>query len=189
LAFILKKLTAILLLTVFLFNIIGYKLVYHFLQQASDQQLHTLLDKNLYNEAELIAIKIPLSLPYQNDQKEFERVDGEINFSGKIYKYVKRKISGGNLVLMCLPDYNKMRLKKQKDDFDKNLNGIAQTPSSKKQDSKSNSLKNVLNEYDESNYQYFFARFGSFSKSSFFDQQKSLSTSPHLSPEQPPELI
>ena len=98
-----KKLAAILFLTLFLFNIIGYRLVFYFVQQENDITLETSLDKAEYNESELITIKVPISLPYQTNWKDFERVDGEINFEGKIYKYVKRKVEDGQLVLMCRP--------------------------------------------------------------------------------------
>jgi hypothetical protein len=91
----------------------GYRLWYYFEQQRSDKNFEALLDKEQYNDAELITIKMPLLLPYQSDTKDFERVSGEVNFNGKIYKYVKRKIENGEFVLMCLPDKNKMQIENQ----------------------------------------------------------------------------
>lgn len=142
-----KKLVAIFLLALFLFNVIGYRLLFFYVLQQSDVQLEAALDKELYNESELVAIKIPLSLPYQTDQTSFERVDGEINYNGKIYKYVKRRISAGNLLLLCLPDYNKMRLTKEQDNFFKDANNLAQH-SAKKQENQKGSFKNALGDYD-----------------------------------------
>lgn len=186
--FILKKLAAIFLFALFLFNITGYKIIFFYAQKQSDARLETSLDKNLYDEADLIAITVPLSLPYQNDQKEFDRVNGEISFNGKIYKYVKRRIAEGNLVLLCLPDYNKMRLKKEKEDFYKDVNSFAQNNGSKKQEnSKGNSFKNVLSDYDQVHYQSEVALFGVHLSHKFLKHDCSLSAAPHSSPEQPPE--
>lgn len=84
---IVRKLSAILLFAIFLFNICGYKLLFSYEQQQSDKQLESSLDKQEYNEEDLIAIKVPLSIPYQNNQQNFERVDGEITINGKILKY------------------------------------------------------------------------------------------------------
>ncbi len=189
-AVILKKLTAIFFFTLFLLNIIGYRIMFFVAQQKSDVQLEASLDNNLYNESELITIKIPLSLPYQNDQVSFQRVDGEITVSGKIYRYVKRKIENGSLVLKCLPDYNKMSLKKQKEDFNKEVNNVAQNTGSKKQEnSKGSSFKNILSEYDQLDDKYAAVLFAEQTSHSFSNHKMSLSSSPHSSPEQPPELV
>ena len=185
-----KKLAAIFLIIIFLFNIGGYRLWFYFEQQRSDNQIQVLLDKEQYNEAELITIKTPLSLPYQSNTTDFERVSGEINFNGKIYKYVKRKIDNGNLVLLCLPDKNKMQLEKAKADFFKNTTDLAQNDNSKKSDnSKSISFKNAASEYDQHLFSF---KINSISKASVnFGLYKidALASSPHLSPEQPPDLM
>lgn len=185
-----KKLSAILLIAIFLFNLFGYRLLFNYAQQQSDIKLEASLDKNDFNEAELITLKVPLSLPYLTNQQNFERVDGEITVDGKIYKYVKRKITDGNLVLLCLPDHNKMRIESAKDEFFKYANDLVQNNNSKKPgNSKSGVFKNVLTDYD-----HYFAEFATtcsaaeivYSVSKYLAH---LPTSPHTSPEQPPELI
>lgn len=185
-----KKLSAILLIAIFLFNLFGYRLLFNYAQQRSDVRLEASLDKNDFNEAELITIKVPLSLPYQNDQQHFERVDGELTYNGKIYKYVKRKISNGELVLMCLPDHRKMKLQSVKDDFFKYSNDLAQNNGSKKSDhSKANVFKNLVSEFDH------YALTGITHCSvvtatySLSNQLNYLPSSPHSLPEQPPELV
>ncbi len=69
-----------------------------------------------------------MSVPYQIEQKDFERFDGEVNLNGKIYKYVKRKVCDGNLVLLCLPDHNKMNLETAKNDLFKKPRMICKIP-------------------------------------------------------------
>ena len=61
------------------------------------------LDKNEYDEAALFEIKVSLSIPYLNDWVDFERVDGELEHQGIHYKYVKRKIENGFLIVKCIP--------------------------------------------------------------------------------------
>ncbi len=143
-----KKIAAILLIALFLVNLGGYRLVFNYAQQQSDIQLQASFDSECYNEAEMLTLTIPTNLPYQNDRNSFERVDGEVTYEGKIYKYVKRKIVDGQLVLLCLPDHNKMRLQSAKDDFFKTANDLVQSNHSKKSDhSKSTISKQGAGDY------------------------------------------
>jgi hypothetical protein len=64
---------------------VGYRAWYYFTQIQSDISLQASLNNDEYNEADLITIKIPLSLPYQTDSKDFQRIAGELTFKGKIY--------------------------------------------------------------------------------------------------------
>jgi hypothetical protein len=123
----LRKPAAIFLLFILLFNVIGYRAWFYYAEKKSDRQLEAQLDKDQYNEADLVVLKVPLNIPYQLDKSQFERVDGEIVLNGKIYKYVKRKVSEGNLILLCIPDAHKMNLKKSKTDF-----GFPSSPVQKK---------------------------------------------------------
>jgi hypothetical protein len=142
----LRKIAAILLLVILLFNWVGYRLFSDFLQYRSDVQLEARLDKNDYKEADLVQIKIPLNLPYQLNWKSFERFDGDIDVDGIHYKYVKRKIYNDSLILLCLPNENKQKIEKAKDDYFKIVNDIAPS-SQKKSDNNSLSFKNILTEF------------------------------------------
>lgn len=187
-ATIVKKAGAILLIILFLFNFFGYRFAFNYLQKQSDVQLQASLDNNNYNEADLLTIKVPLSLPYLNSQDDFERVNGEITIDGKIYKYVKRKISEGNLVLLCLPDYNKMRIESEKSDYFKYANDLAQNNNSKKSDnSKSGFFKNLLSEYNASITEISFLAHVTIRSHSFSCYNSSLPSFPASTPEQPPE--
>lgn len=187
--FILKKIATILLLALVLFNLVGYKLVFYYMQQQADRQLETSLDNGSYNEADLITIKIPLSNPYQLNHPEFERVDGEINVKGIIYKYVKRKICDGQLVLLCLPDKNKMRLQEAKNDFFKVTNDLAQHNGSKNAPSKNTGFKIADNDYMQSCNEYSFACFLIQYSRLGRCTEPALLSAPHVSPEQPPDML
>ena len=185
-----KKLAAILLIAIFLFNLFGYRLLFNYAQQQSDIRLEASLDKDEFDEAELVSIKVPLSLPYLNNQQNFERVDGEITVKGKIYKYVKRKIVDGNLILLCLPDNNKMRIESAKEEFFKYANDLVQNNHSKKSKDSKGAFKNLTGEYDNSPVQFT----PPYSVPNIIiyrvsDRLNYLPSSPHSSPEQPPELV
>ena len=124
---LLRKSASVLLLLVLVFNMIGYRAWFYFAEQQSDAVLESRLDQNKYSENELISLSIPLYNPYQLEQKSFERVNGEISYQGTTFKFVKRKISQGNLILLCIPNTGKMLLKKAKSDFANEANNIANT--------------------------------------------------------------
>ena len=185
-----KKLSAILLIALFLFNLFGYKIIFNYLQQQSDFHFVTALDKNDYNDADLVTIKVPLSLPYLNNQQNFERVDGEITVKGKILKYVKRKIADGNLILLCLPDQNKMRIKSAKDEFFKYANDLVQNNQSKKSgNTKSGVYKSLLAEYDINVSEHKFSFFNIFKAYNNTSVVSFLPSSYYSLPWQPPEII
>ena len=182
-----KKLATILLLALLLFNFVGYKLVFNALRQKAGKDLVSRIDHNAYNEADLITITVPLSMPYLNDSKDFERKDGEITFNGKIYHYVKEKVSQGNLVLMCLPDEQKMRIQSAKDDFSKLANELQNNTSSKKSGENSRVLKLALSDYEQLQTASFNFYSTSANSTSFIDASYALQKGEGITPEQPPE--
>lgn len=183
-----KKLSAILLLLLLLFNLLGYRLLFAYTLQQWDSRIASYLDKEAYNEQDLISIKVPLSLPYQTDWKDFERVDGEISISGQVYKYVKRKVVNGELVLMCLPDHNKTKLETAKDEFFKLANNLQTTsPTKKTAGTRIASFNDLALEYDHHQPNYALPLCG-------YDVLKYLSLKEYtlpdpllLTPEQPPD--
>lgn len=149
-----KRAAAILLLLIFLFNWFGYRLLSDYLQHRADTQLESQFDQHQYNEASLIEIRVPLNMPYQSISSNFERYDGEIAFNGIHYKYVKRKIDKGELVLLCLPNEHRMRLQNARDEFFKLVNDLQQSSQSKNS-TPVNSIKNPVTEYwqEQNNWQ------------------------------------
>ncbi|HTF31494.1 MAG TPA: hypothetical protein VK625_21705 [Flavitalea sp.] len=135
-----------------LFNWIGYRLVSRFMEVKANQSLEARLDKNDYDESQLIEMRVSLNLPYQNDWTEFERYDGEIVIAGTHYKYVKRKIEKGQLVVMCIPNQDKTKIENSRDDYFKMVNDLQQNGQGKKSE-KANSVafKGLFNEYQSEN--------------------------------------
>ena len=163
--------------------------MFYVAQQQSDIDIVKALDKDQYNEVDLITIKIPMSVPYQVERKDFERFDGEVNLNGKIYKYVKRKVCDGNLILLCLPDHNKMHLETAKNDLFKNSTDLQNAGSKKSDNSKSASGKNLSNEYNQSLAEYNYDCYHVLHNDGFLNFVSPISSALHSSPELPPELI
>ena len=119
-----RKYTSIILLLILLFNMVGYRAWFYYAERKADAAMESRLDKDQYDESELISLSIPLNNPYQIEQSGFERINGEINFRGNTYKLVKRRITDGILVLLCLPDTRKMVLKKAGTEFGNAASGL-----------------------------------------------------------------
>lgn len=183
-----KKLAAILLLVILLFNMAGYRGWFYVAERQWEAQLQNSLDKEQYNEADLITIRAPLLLPYVTDTREFQRTDGEVKVAGVIYHYVKSKIENGEYVLQCLPNKNKQQLEKAKEDFFKEANDILQNGSSKKGNSKAGVCKNILPEYNFNQMNFSRAIGDCISFDYNIQRNGNLLSAPHLSPLQPPEL-
>lgn len=121
---ILKKSACILLLMVFLFNTIGYKAVFLYLEKQADARIDLKIETLNEADKELITVKIPVNLPYQADWSEFESIDGEMTFKGRTYKYVKRKIVRDTLILLCIAHTEKSQLEKRSSDYYKKVNDL-----------------------------------------------------------------
>jgi len=185
----LKKIASVILLGLLLFNCCGYRWVINIVQQHADTKLEAKLDRNEYDESQLIEIKVPVSLPYQTDWASFERYDGEIEVNGIHYKYVKRKIQDGQLLLKCIPNQTKQRLETAKGDLFKISNDIQQDNGGKKTGNPGLSLvKNALGDYDNLQQLSISAMYAAVTAQTYNVYQPSLVTDLlHSTPEQPPE--
>lgn len=115
---------SIFFLSILLFNWFGYRVVMDYVQQKADAHFEQKIDNNDYDASALIEVRAPVSLPYQTDWKEFERVSGEITINGMHYKYVERKLEGGEMIYKCIPDEGKARLVNARENFFKLVNDL-----------------------------------------------------------------
>jgi hypothetical protein len=151
---VLKKIVAILFITIYLFNLIGYSILFDYFIHQTNEQIVEELDKGNYNESELMEIKVALNLPYYTSWNVYERYDGEIELNGIHYNFVKRKVFNDTLFLLCLPNHAKTKLYKAKNEFV--ANEIANDPSSSsKKGMESFCKKNIIEtEYKQLTFQY-----------------------------------
>ena len=99
-----------------LFNIAGYRFIYSFLEKKATLVLENKIEAGRYSDDQLVEIQIPLNMPYYSD-KDFEPAYGETDWNGIHYRYVKRKISGNTLYLLCIPNKEKTQIIFAKNDF------------------------------------------------------------------------
>ena len=127
-----KKLAAILLLALLLFNIAGYRILFNILEQKATARLENKIDAGSYSEEQLVEVQIPLSMPYYTD-KDYESVYGETDWNGKHYRYVKRKITNNTLYLLCLPHEEKNAIVTAKNEMTKSTNDLSTDNPTQKQ--------------------------------------------------------
>lgn len=121
-----RSIGTVFFLLVFLFNWFGYRLAIGLLETGSNTMLEAQLDENRYDESQLISFKVPVRyLPYYNNSTEFQRVDGQIEIGGIVYKYVKRRIYNDSLEMLCIPNPTAMQLRTAENEFFRFSNDLA----------------------------------------------------------------
>jgi hypothetical protein len=143
-----KRIAAILLLILLLFNWVGYEFYTAILQDHADKAMVANLDQNNYAESDLISIKVPAThLSSYVNSKEFQRVDGKIEIEGVQYNYVKRRFTEDSLELLCIPNRTATNIQTAKNEFFKLVNDLQHPGQSKKSDQHSSSFNGFTAEY------------------------------------------
>ena len=129
-----RKLAAILLLCLFVFNTIGYRLLVTVAIDKADESLEQSLDNKTYDDGDIFLVKLAMSLPYQTTRSvNYDRVDGEVNVNGEIYRYVQRKVDNDTLYLQCIRHTEKTAIQQKANDyFGKTADVAANSANSKK---------------------------------------------------------
>lgn len=128
-----KRLAAILLIAILFFNWYGYQVLTAYWQQRAENKLVARLDRNEYDDAQLVSIKVPITaLTYYNSSTTFTRVDGQIDLNGVHYNYVKRRIFKDSLELLCIPNTTATNLQTAKNEFFRQVNDLQQQNQGKK---------------------------------------------------------
>ena len=184
-----KKIASILLIAILFFNWYGYRIVTTILTNDADKQLEVRLDNEEYSESQLIEIRVALNIPYQNDQADFERHYGEMKVNGKYYTYVKRKIENGYLILKCIPNSDKEKIKAAGSEFFKMANGLDGNQPDKKQNGNTSFAKNFWSEYDDRETDYTIDAIAATLNKKFLNSISLLTDIYTSTPGQPPENI
>ncbi len=148
-----KKLAAIGLLVLLLFNTCGYRMVADWLQTRAEKQLQAVIDDRSFNETNLVELSVVTNLPYTNDWLEWEHVNGTIEINGSHYQYVERKLEKGKMLYRCLPNNEKQQVVAARDAFFQLVNNFNQQSDSKSS-SKSIAINNFIGDYDDAVINY-----------------------------------
>jgi hypothetical protein len=183
----LRKLFAILLLALLLFNIVGYRLFFSYLESNAQSQMSAAIDSNAYQPSDLFEIKVPLNMPYASVSNSFERYDGSIEIKGLHYNYVERKVQNDTLVLVCIQNKAQNLLTVAKDKYAA-TEGSYQMPSGKN-NTASLVLGFLVGVCHHQNISYQFSCMNCVAKLPRAFNIDGSCSAYHLSPEQPPETI
>ncbi len=136
-----KKIVALFLLFLFLLNVLGYYGVFVGLQVKTTQQMRQNFDDGNYDHQE-ITFKVPLTVPYSTDSKEYVRVDGEFEHNGDVYRLVKQRLQSDTLYIVCVKDHTSKDINQALEDYVKTF---SDKPVSAKGNSKN--IQNFIKDY------------------------------------------
>lgn len=139
-----KKAAAIFLLMLFLFNTVGYKLFISFKEDEADEAFTEWLDKGDYSNQDLVAVKVPINLPYQNNWSNYERINGQLKLNGQVYKYVKRKVYNDTMIYLCIRHDSKTIMEQKANDYIGKVNELPAAGNTKKADT----LKQLFSDFN-----------------------------------------
>jgi hypothetical protein len=110
---LLKKIVAILLLSVHLYSLSGSLIVHQYLSYCAEKLFNEQAAKGLYNTKDLEEVAVPVNLPGIKDWVNYENISGQIRFGENAYNYVQMKVTQHVLFLKCVPNYKATRLIEQ----------------------------------------------------------------------------
>jgi hypothetical protein len=131
----LKRLLAIFFLFVLLFNVGGYRILFYYAGEQATAKLIASVEEEQFHRDDLLTLTVPLALPYQTDWADWEKVRGEIEIDGVRYEYVQRKVTGGQMVLQCLPNKAQTKIESARDRFFSLANSFQADDGGKKESS------------------------------------------------------
>lgn len=123
-----KKVAAILLLSILLFNWVGYRLLTAYWQSLAASALQARLDKDAYDPDQLILLRVSADLlPYSNPSGRFEKAEGTVEIGHCRYRYVSKRLYNDSLEFLCIPDRAANRLNTLKNNFFSLVNDLQKT--------------------------------------------------------------
>jgi hypothetical protein len=94
------------------------------MEQKATVRLEKKIDAGKYDQSQLVEVKIPLNLPYYTDWSDYQTYYGQVELNGESYQYVKRKVVGDTLYLLCIPHAEKNTIQLAKADYFNMVNNI-----------------------------------------------------------------
>jgi hypothetical protein len=105
------------MLALFLMNMLGLYGVFLGVQFNYSREVAQNLDDNRYAGADEMTFRVPLTLPYYTDSREYERVRGEFEVEGEVYQLVKQKLLRDTLYIVCVKDHDSKKIKQALADY------------------------------------------------------------------------
>ena len=184
-----RKVIVILLLGLLFFNWAGYRIFTAWLEQRLSAYQDTRLDDDAYEEAQLIALKVPIThLSYYVNSREYERVRGCIEVKGIQYKYVKRRIYNDSLEVLCIPDQITMSFDALNNSLFRFSNGLQNPGLNKRQGANPLTVNSPSPDYDLKAHHFSFANITFTIIRQYADESFYLSSIDGAANDHPPEM-
>lgn len=106
----LKKITALLISVLLLFNAAGFLLIFKIQQEIIHENVKERISNNLRNDSQLLIIIKKSDLKNGSSRIIWEKEYKEFRYKGKLYDVIKYKESDGKLYLYCWNDYQEEEL-------------------------------------------------------------------------------
>jgi hypothetical protein len=104
-----KRLLTSFLLGLFLLNIVGYYGVFVGISLSGAAAMREQFDTEKSFQDEVL-IKVPIAIPYAVDATDYQRVDGEFEHQGQVYRLVKQKLQSDTLYIVCVKDVSASKI-------------------------------------------------------------------------------
>lgn len=137
-----KRGLTLLMLSIFLLNVLGYYGVFVGLQFKNKRDMQARFDNEDYAPSQEVTIKVPLTVPYATDSREYTRVDGEFEHQGETYRMVKQKLQRDTLYIVCFKDDASHDIKQALADYVKTF---TDKPATEKSNSKT--VQSLIKDY------------------------------------------
>ena len=176
---------------ILVFNWAGYRLLTTYWENKANTRLEAQIDQKDYDEAQLISIKIPAAhLSSYSHSGSFERIDGQIEIGGVLYKYVKRLLLNDTLEFLCVPNHNAMGVQTAKNEFFQLVNDLQHNGKEGKTGQHPGSSKDFSADYYTVNELFSFTGERSFTQlPAPVEMASGICSSIILTAEQPPDLL
>lgn len=106
-----KQLLVIFLIVVFALHHVGYYFIYVSLRQQNEASFKAKLEKDNFKKERLRNASIPITLPYQPSQENFQTVGKKLYIKGNYYRVIKMKYARDTLHLIYIDDISTKELK------------------------------------------------------------------------------
>ena len=133
----------------------GYSLLFQYYIHQSDVQMVKQIFDNKIDNAKLIELKIPVSMPTIQDWPEYEVIQGQIQLKDTYYNYVRLRMTRDTMYFICIPNTVKTHMVKANVIIAKEINDVPLTQ--KGQHDGFLKKVNVLNEYNLAAFTYQYA--------------------------------
>ncbi len=105
-----KKVITLSVLVLFLLNVVGLYGILIGLRFKFASEANKELDEDRYPSSAAITFQVPLSIPYALDEQDYQRVTGEFENDGEVYRLVKQRLYRDTLYIVCVKDTNSKKI-------------------------------------------------------------------------------